>query len=73
VTAEVTLAEQASETHLSKIKAAIAEVTGKDVQVEVKVDPAIIGGLVVKLGSRMVDTSLRTKLNAIKHAMKEVS
>jgi F-type H+-transporting ATPase subunit delta len=73
VTAEVTLAEQPSETHLSKIKAAIAEVTGKDVQVEVKVDPAIIGGLVVKLGSRMVDTSLRTKLNAIKHAMKEVS
>ena len=33
--------------------------------------PAIIGGLVVKLGSRMVDSSLRTKLNAIKHAMKE--
>ena len=65
------MAEQPSETHLSKIKAAIAEVTGKDVQVEVKVDPAIIGGLVVKLGSRMVDTSLRTKLNAIKHAMKE--
>ena len=39
---------------------------------QVKVDPAIIGGLVVKLGSRMVDTSLRTKLNAIKQAMKEV-
>ena len=33
---------------------------------------AILGGLVVKLGSRMVDTSLRTKLNAIRHAMKEV-
>ena len=42
-------------------------------RVDVKVDPAIIGGLVVKLGSRMVDSSLRTKLNAIKHAMKEVS
>ena len=46
-------------------------VSGKDVEVDVKVDPSIIGGLVVKLGSRMVDTSLRTKLNAIKHAMKE--
>ena len=46
--------------------------TGKDVQVDFKIDPAIIGGLVVKLGSRMVDTSLRTKLNSIKHAMKEV-
>ena len=40
---------------------------------EVLVDPTIIGGLVVKLGSRMVDSSLRTKLNAIKHAMKEVA
>ena len=43
----------------------------KDVDLNIKIDPAIIGGLVVKLGSRMVDTSLRTKLNAIKHAMKE--
>ncbi len=38
-----------------------------------KVDPSVIGGLIVKLGSRMVDTSLRAKLNAIKLAMKEVS
>ena len=41
-------------------------------RVDVKIDPAIIGGLVVKLGSRMVDTSLRTKLNAIRTRMKEV-
>jgi F-type H+-transporting ATPase subunit delta len=39
--------------------------------VQVKVDPSLIGGLVVKLGSRMVDSSLRTKLNAIKVAMEE--
>jgi F-type H+-transporting ATPase subunit delta len=52
--------------------AALKSVSGKDVDLHVKVDPAIIGGLVVKLGSRMVDTSLRTKLNAIKNAMKEV-
>ncbi len=45
--------------------------SGKNVALDIKVDPAIIGGLVVKLGSRMVDSSLRTKLNAIKHAMKE--
>ena len=45
--------------------------TDKDVQVDVKVDPSIIGGLIVKLGCRMVDSSLRTKLNSIKHAMKE--
>jgi F-type H+-transporting ATPase subunit delta len=73
VTAEVTLAEQPSAAHLAAIKDALAAVTKKDVQVDVKVDPAIIGGLVVKLGSRMVDSSLRAKLNAIKHAMKEVS
>ena len=42
-------------------------------RVDVKVDPSIIGGLIVKLGSRMVDSSLRTKLKSIKHAMKEVS
>jgi F-type H+-transporting ATPase subunit delta len=73
VTAEVTVAEKPSEAHLAAIKDALRAVTKKDVQVDVKVDPAIIGGLVVKLGSRMVDSSLRTKLNAIKHAMKEVS
>jgi F-type H+-transporting ATPase subunit delta len=73
VTAEVTLAERPSDAHLAAIKDALHVVTQKDVQVDVRVDPSIIGGLVVKLGSRMVDSSLRTKLNAIKHAMKEVS
>jgi F-type H+-transporting ATPase subunit delta len=72
-TAEVTVAEPPNEAHLAAIKEALKAVTKKDVQVDVKVDPAIIGGLIVKLGSRMVDSSLRTKLNAIKHAMKEVS
>ena len=71
VTAEVTVAEKPSEAHLAAIKDALRAVTKKDVQMDVKVDPAIIGGLVVKLGSRMVDSSLRTKLNAIKLAMKE--
>ena len=73
VSAEVTLAERPSDQHLDAIKSALNAITKKDVQVDVKVDPSIIGGLVVKLGSRMVDSSLRTKLNAIKHAMKEVS
>ena len=69
--AEVTLAEKPSEQHLNAIRDALKGVTGKDVQIDVKIDPAIIGGLMVKLGSRMVDSSLRTKLNAIKFAMKE--
>ena len=53
------------------LKSALKSVTGKDVELNVNVDPAIIGGLVVKLGSRMVDSSLRTKLNSSKFAMKE--
>ena len=71
--ATITVAEQPTEAHLAAIKDALKAVTKKNVQVEVQVDPSIIGGLIVKLGSRMIDTSLRTKLNAIKHAMKEVS
>jgi F-type H+-transporting ATPase subunit delta len=70
-TAEVTVAEQLKDEHVQALRAALKSVSGKDVDLDVKVDPAILGGLVVKLGSRMVDTSLRTKLNAIKHAMKE--
>jgi F-type H+-transporting ATPase subunit delta len=73
VSAEVTLAERPSDQHLGAIKSALNAITKKDVLVDVKVDPSIIGGLIVKLGSRMVDSSLRTKLNSIKHAMKEVS
>ncbi len=70
-TADVTVAETLSDKNLDALKAALKTVTGKDVALNVKVDPSIIGGLVVKLGSRMVDSSLRTKLNSIKHAMKE--
>ena len=71
VTAQVTVAEALNDARMNDIRAALREVTGKDVQVDVAVDPSIIGGLKVKLGSRMVDASLRTKLNSIKIAMKE--
>ena len=70
-TADVAVAETLSDKHLDALKAALKTVTGKDVALNVKVDTSLIGGLVVKLGSRMVDSSLRTKLNSIKHAMKE--
>jgi F-type H+-transporting ATPase subunit delta len=70
-TAQVTVAEPLKDEHIAALRSALKSVSGKDVDLEIKVDPAIIGGLVVKLGSRMVDTSLRTKLNGIKHAMKE--
>ena len=72
VGAEVTVAEPLSDKNLEALKDALKSVTGeKAIDLDVRVDPAIIGGLVVKLGSRMVDSSLRTKLNAIKIAMKE--
>ena len=70
-TAAVTVAEPLKNQHVDALRAALKSVTGKDVDLDIKIDPAILGGLVVKLGSRMVDSSLRTKLNGIKHAMKE--
>lgn len=72
VVAEVTVAERPSEAHLGAIKDAVKSATGRqNVDLQVTVDPAIIGGLVVTVGSRRIDSSLRTKLNAIKFAMKE--
>lgn len=71
-TAQVTAAQPLSDAHLAELKDTLAEKTGKDVKLDVTVDPSILGGLIVKLGSRMVDASLKTKLNSIRHAMKEV-
>ncbi len=74
ISADVVVAEKLSDKHLEALKNALKAVTGgRAIDLNVKIDPAIIGGLVVKLGSRMVDSSLRTKLNAIRHAMKEAS
>jgi F-type H+-transporting ATPase subunit delta len=71
--AEVTTAAPLSDAHTAALKEALKEVSGgKDVEISAKTDPSIIGGLVVKLGSRMVDGSLKTKLNAIRTRMKEV-
>jgi len=72
VSAQITVAEKLSDTNLDALKSALKSVTGgKDIDLDIKIDPAIIGGLIVKVGSRMVDSSLRTKLNSIKFAMKE--
>ena len=72
VSALVTSAEPLGELHLAALREALRSRLGKDVILERKVDPSLIGGLIVQVGSRMVDTSLRTKLNAMKFAMKEV-
>ena len=71
VSAEVVSAEALSDGQVADLKAALKASLGKDVSLATRVDPALIGGLIVKVGSRMIDGSLRTKLNAIKHAMKE--
>ena len=71
--ADVTVAEPLSPANLEALRKALTDVAGSSsVEMNVKVDPAIIGGLIVKLGSRMVDGSLRTKLNSIRTRMKEV-
>ncbi len=71
--AQVTVAEPLAAHRLDELKQALRDVTGgKTVELDMKVDPAILGGLVVRLGSRMVDGSLKTKLNSIRTRMKEV-
>jgi F-type H+-transporting ATPase subunit delta len=70
--AQVTVAEALKPEHVESLRTALASISGGgDVDLAIKVDPAIIGGLVVKLGSRMVDSSLKTKLNSIRTRMKE--
>ena len=72
VAAEVTSAHALTAAQETELKAALKGVAGKDVSIAVTVDPALLGGLVVRLGSRQIDTSLRTKLNSLKLALKEV-
>ena len=72
VAADVVSAADLSDAQLAALTDALNAATGKTVSVTTKVDPALIGGLVVKVGSRMIDTSLKTKLNSLKFAMKEV-
>jgi F-type H+-transporting ATPase subunit delta len=69
--AEVTSAAPLEEGQVRALQAALKAALHKDVQLDQKVDATLLGGLIVKVGSRMVDTSLRTKLNSIKLAMKE--
>ena len=71
--ADVTSATALTDAHIAALKESLRAATGgREVDLNTKVDPSIIGGLIVKLGSRMVDGSLKTKLNSIRLAMKEV-
>ncbi len=72
VSAEVTAAKALTEKQSTALAAALKKSVGKDVNVNVTVDKDLIGGLIVKVGSAMVDSSLRSKLNNLQNAMKEV-
>jgi F-type H+-transporting ATPase subunit delta len=70
ITAEVVSAHPLSDDQVDALKTNLRAETGRDINVDLSVDPSILGGLVVKVGSRMVDGSIRTKLNTLAHAMK---
>lgn len=73
VTAEVTSAAPLSDSQVGAVTDVLRRAVGGKVSVDLKVDPTLIGGLVVKVGSRMIDNSLRTKLQRMQLSMKGVS
>jgi F-type H+-transporting ATPase subunit delta len=72
MSATVTAAAKLTESQVTALRQALKAALGKEIMLDERVDAGLLGGLVVKVGSRMVDTSLRTKLNSLKVAMKEV-
>ncbi|WP_339109307.1 F0F1 ATP synthase subunit delta [Thioclava sp. GXIMD4216] len=72
VTADVTSATELSQEQQAKLADALAAKTGKTVKLNIAVDETLIGGMIVKLGSRMVDTSIRSQLASLQNSMKEV-
>jgi F-type H+-transporting ATPase subunit delta len=72
VTAEVSVAQKLTAAQEKELKAALKDAVGKDVALDVTLDPSILGGMIVKIGSRQIDTSLRTKLSSLKLSLKEV-
>ena len=72
VTADVVSAKALTKTQSDKLAKSLKAKIGKDVNINATVDEAIIGGLVVKVGSKMIDTSIRSKLSALQNTMKEV-
>jgi F-type H+-transporting ATPase subunit delta len=70
VTAEVTAAQALSEAQLGALGEQLRRTVGRRVTIDVRVDPELLGGMIVKVGSRMVDSSLRSKLHRLQIAMK---
>ena len=70
--ADVTVAHPLAPKQKAELTKALKAIVGKDVAIHTSVDESILGGLIVKIGSRQIDTSLRTKLSSLKLALKEV-
>jgi len=70
VTAEVTSAHPLSDDQISQLSQKLKAREGKEVKIKASVDPEILGGLVVRIGSRQIDSSIRTRLNTLANAMK---
>lgn len=69
-TAEVTSAHPLSTDQVDALKQQLRTRIGRDVNVDLSVDPSLLGGLVVKIGSQMIDSSIKTRLNSLAQAMK---
>ncbi len=72
VSAEVVSAQPLSPAQAQRLADTLSASAGKAVRLQTRVDPSLIGGLVVRLGSRMIDTSIRAKLGQMQNMMKEV-
>ena len=70
IAAEVTSAHPLSDEQVTELKQQLRTRVGSDVSVDLAVDPQLLGGLVVRIGSQMIDSSIRTRLNSLAHAMK---
>lgn len=72
MTAQVSAAKPLSEAQIAALSDSLKSSVGKNVKLDVTVDESLIGGMVVRLGSRMIDTSIRAKLANLQNIMKEV-
>ncbi len=72
ITADVVSAKSLTQGQSDKLAEAIKERVGKEIKINASVDESIIGGIVIKVGSKMIDTSIRSKLNSLQTVMKEV-
>lgn len=70
--ANITTAHKLSEEQMTKLKETLKSIIGKDVAVNANVDESLQGGMIVKIGSKQIDTSIKTKLQSLKLKLKEV-